>query len=100
MRRIALAIATTVATLGVSLGVAPSAQARAWCTHDFPVAPPYAQCVNYGFGNSDGGYCWLNQPAYTTDGRAIPSSCAYYYNAPPAQGRPPLPQIVPPRPAP
>jgi serine/threonine-protein kinase len=48
--------------------------------------------------NYSGGYCWLNQPAYTKDGWAIPSSCAYYYNAPPTVGRPPLPQMAPPRP--
>jgi hypothetical protein len=94
-----LAIGVSAAgVIAVATLTAPTAQATpTWCTNDYPVAPPYAQCVNYGFGSSAGGYCWLNQPAYTTDGRAVPSSCAYYYNTPPDVGRPPLPQIVPPQ---
>lgn len=100
MRKIVTGTMVAVALATAALAPAAPGQARAWCTYDFPVAPPYAQCVHYGSGSFDGGHCWLNQPAYTTDGRAIPSSCAYYYNAPPTQGRPPLPQIVPPPPSP
>lgn len=69
----------------------------AWCTDDFPVAPANAQCVNYSSSNFEGGYCRLDLEAYTTDGRAIPSSCAYYFNTPVGVGRPPNPQMVPPQ---
>lgn len=85
-----------LALTAAMIPLAPIANAT-WCTPAFPVAPANAKCVNYSSTNNfDGGYCWLNQPAYTTDGRAMPSSCAYYYNAPPDEGRPPLPQIAPP----
>lgn len=92
-----LAAAFAASTLGLS----PAAEASPlWCTTDFPVAPANARCVNYSSTSFAGGYCWLNQPAYTADGRAIPSSCDYYDNAPSGVGRPPLPQIVPPASAP
>lgn len=95
LRTFAAGIVTALAA--AILTVPPANAAPKFCTYDFPVAPPNARCVNYNnFGNLDGGYCWLNLPAYTPDGRAVPSSCDYYDNTPPGVGRPPNPQMVPP----
>lgn len=93
----ALAAGIVVFVAAAILTVPSANAAPKFCTYDFPVAPPNARCVNYNsFGSLEGGYCWLNLPAYTPDGRAVPSSCDYYDNAPPEAGRPPNPQMVPP----
>lgn len=101
-RHVKLAVAVIASAVVAATLAPPLARAAPrFCTQNFPVAPANARCVNYSYSDTfEGGYCYLNRSAYTPDGRAIPSSCAYYDNIPPGVGRPPNPQLVPPGAAP